>query len=150
MKGLAVVALATLLGAGSGALAADYQVRMVDFGADGRPMRFEPAFLQIAPGDTVTFVPADRGHNSESVLGMIPAGARTWKGEIDEPVAVTFTVPGLYGYESAPQVGVGMVGLIQVGSNIDNLGALQEASLPPRAAANMARLFAMTIRSAAR
>ena len=55
---------------------ADHQVRMLNKGPEGQPMQFDPAFLKIAPGATVTFVATDKGHNSESILDMIPK-ART-------------------------------------------------------------------------
>jgi plastocyanin len=38
------------------ALAADHQVQMSNKDSEGRAMQFEPAFLKVAPGDTVTFV----------------------------------------------------------------------------------------------
>ena len=39
-------------------------------------MVFEPAFVKIAPGDTVKFVSTDKGHNAEIIKGMLPEGAR--------------------------------------------------------------------------
>jgi plastocyanin len=53
-------------------LAADHQVKMVNKDSEGRVMQFEPAFLKIAPGDTVTFVATDKGHDSESIKDGIP------------------------------------------------------------------------------
>ncbi len=55
---------------------------MLDQGPDGQMMVFEPSFLKIEPGDTVTFVPTDKSHNSETILGMIPEGAEAWRGKI--------------------------------------------------------------------
>jgi pseudoazurin len=95
--------------------AADHQVKMVNKDSEGRAMQFEPAFLKIAPGDTVTFVATDKGHNSEALPNLIPEGAEPWKGKIGEEITVTFDVEGFYGYRCAPHFGLGMVGLIQVG-----------------------------------
>ena len=125
-----------------GAFAADHEVRMLNKGPEGQPMQFDPAFLKIAPGDTVTFVATDKGHNSETILGMIPEGAETWKGKMNEEIKVTFSAEGIYGYKCAPHFGMGMVGLIQVGDNTDNLDAAQTAKLPGKAKTRMAELMA--------
>ena len=39
--------------------------------------------LSVNVGDTVKFVPSDKGHNSESIKGMLPKGAKKWKGKIN-------------------------------------------------------------------
>lgn len=76
---------------------------------------FEPAVLQVQPGDTVRFVPTDRGHNSVANEDMIPEGGQTWEGAINEAVEVTFETEGTYGYHCVPHRSAGMVGLILVG-----------------------------------
>lgn len=112
-----MIAGATLMlaTAATGVSAEDFEVRMLNEGEDGQTMVFEPALLHIAPGDTVTFVPTDRGHNATSMEAMIPAGAGGWDGAISEPVSVTFVVEGTYGYICEPHYGLGMVGLVLVG-----------------------------------
>ena len=95
--------------------AADHQVRMLNKDSEGRAMQFEPAFLKVAIGDTVTFIATDKTHNSESIAKAIPAGATGWKGKINQEVKVTFDTAGFYAYKCLPHVGMGMVGLIQVG-----------------------------------
>lgn len=119
-----------------------HEVRMLNKGPEGRPMQFDPAFLKIAPGDSVKFVPTDKGHNSESILEMIPEGAETWKGKINEEITVTFDVEGIFGYKCQPHFGLGMVGLIQVGESTDNLGSADAAKLPGRAKERMSELVA--------
>ena len=87
---------------------------MLNKSSEGVVMQFEPAFLKIAPGDTVTFLPTDKGHNSESILDIAPEGAEPWKGKINEQITVTFAQEGLYGYKCQPHFGLGMVGLTGV------------------------------------
>ncbi len=91
-------------------------------------MVFKPAFLMVNPGDTVQFVSADKGHNSEVIDDMIPEGAEGWKGRINDDVEVTLDTPGFYGYKCTPHVGTGMVGLIVVQGDgmMDNLEAAQK------------------------
>ena len=67
------LALAALMG--SAAFAETFEVKMLNKGADGDRMVFEPAFVQAAPGDTIRFLAADKGHNAEINKGMLPDGA---------------------------------------------------------------------------
>jgi pseudoazurin len=123
------------------ALAADFEVKMLNKGSDGQNMVFEPAFLKVQPGDTVRFVPADKGHDAETIPGMLPEGAQAFKGKISQEVAVTFDKPGVYGYRCVPHFGMGMVGLIEVGDASANLAAAEQAKMPPLAKKRMATLF---------
>lgn len=137
----ALAATAFLLTSGSLSLAADHEVKMLNVGADDHTMVFEPALLHVAPGDTVTFVPEDRGHNSAAMDAMIPPGAAGWKGAISEPVTVTFQVEGTYGYICEPHYGLGMVGLILVGDYRSNFSAAQSVRQRGRAAQRFRELF---------
>lgn len=126
----AVLALAAVTALPTTAEAKEWQVKMLNKGSDGKLMVFEPAFLAIKPGDTVKFLATQKGHNAESVADMLPAGAKPFKGKINEEIVVRFPVQGLYGYKCLPHVGMGMVGLVQVGA----------ASNKPAAAVGAARL----------
>lgn len=126
----------------AGAFAADHQVQMLNKGSNGMAMQFEPAFLRIAPGDTVTFVPTDRGHDTETLPGMLPDGAEPWKGKINEQITVTFTQEGLYAYKCLPHFPLGMVGLIQVGDSTEGVDAAEIEALPGKAETVMQELFA--------
>ena len=116
----------------SPAAAADHVVKMLNKGKAGM-MVFEPALLKVAPGDTVTFVPTDKSHNTESIAGMLPAGAAPFKGKMNQPLKVTFSKPGLYGYKCLPHYGMGMVGVVIVGKPAANLAAAQKVSHPGKA-----------------
>ena len=100
--------------------AANFEVKMLNQGASG-VMVFEPAFLKINTGDTVTFLATDAAHNSASIPGMLPNGASSWNGELSRDIVVTFDVPGVYGYQCTPHSMMAMVGVIQVGDNNANL-----------------------------
>ncbi|KRB30861.1 pseudoazurin [Mesorhizobium sp. Root172] len=118
--GHAIVVAAALMASmlARGAQAADHQVQMLNRGAKG-VMVFQPDFVQAAPGDTVTFVPTDEGHNAESIWGMIPDGAKTFKGKASEQITVTLDKEGVYGVKCAPNYGMGMVALIVVGKPVN-------------------------------
>lgn len=102
---------------------------------------FEPPILRIEPGDTVSFVAEQRGHNAASMKDMIPAGAEPWKGKINQEIAVTLTQPGVYGYVCTPHYGLGMVGVIVVGGDLSNLADLRSVRHRGRAKKAFAALL---------
>lgn len=122
------------------ALAADHQVKMLNKGELGA-MVFEPALVEVAPGDTVTFLPADKGHNAESIPGMLPEGAETFKGKINQEITVTFDVAGVYGVKCMPHFAMGMVALVVVGDDTSNLEATKEAKAPKKAQERFEQIF---------
>lgn len=137
---LAAIGLAAMLAVPTAAYAADHQVLMLNKDSEGRPMQFEPAFLKVAPGDTVTFLPQDKGHNSESVPNKLPEGAEGWKGKINDEISVTFSTDGFYAYKCLPHVALGMVGLIQVGEPGEPDAALADG-LPGKGKTRMQELI---------
>lgn len=137
---IAVCALAVSAAVGApAAFAAEFEVKMLNKSADGM-MVFEPSFLQIAPGDTVRFVPTDKSHNAESIEGMLPEGAEPFQGKMNEEITVTFEVPGVYGFRCKPHYGMGMVGLVIVGEPV-NEAAAAEVPQKGKAKQKFAALF---------
>lgn len=128
----AAATLAVALTAAQGALAETHEVKMLNKGERG-VMVFEPAFLKIAPGDTVKWVAVDPAHSTESIPAMVPEGGQTWKGKINEEVEVTFETPGVYGYKCMPHYALGMVGVIQVGDDTSNLEDAKAVKHPGKA-----------------
>lgn len=116
-------------------LAADVQVQMLNKGEAGA-MIFEPALVKISPGDSVTFLPTDKGHNVETIKDMIPAGAAPFKSKLNETFTVTFDTPGAYGVKCPPHFGMGMVGLVVVGEGAD-FTAVKAGKLPKKARERM-------------
>ena len=120
---LAATMMATAMGF---AQAADHEIRMLNKGAGGF-MVFEPAFIQAAVGDTVTFVPTDKSHDAGSITGMTPAGSTPFRGRINEKLTVKLDAEGLYGVKCTPHYGMGMVALIAAGKpvNLDEARAVK-------------------------
>ena len=104
------------------AFAAEYEVKMLNNGTEGM-MVFEPAVLSIKKGDTVKFVATDVSHNSASIEGMIPAGAKPWTGALSQDIEITLTEEGVYVYQCTPHNMMAMVGVIKVetASNLDQI-----------------------------
>ena len=126
-KAVMLATIAVLMSVAGTAMAAEVEVKMLNKGAEGL-MVFEPALVKIEPGDTVKFVAADKGHNAESIKGMLPADAVPFAGKNNEDVTVTFDKPGAYGVKCMPHYGMGMVALIVVGTP----GNLTEARAVPQ------------------
>lgn len=138
---LSLLAFAGAAVASAPAHAKDWQVKMLNRGAAGNFV-FEPAYVAVKLGDTVTFVPVDKGHNAQSIDGMLPAGAAPFKGQLSQQISVKFIKSGLYGYECQPHVALGMVGLVQVGRPLNKAEvAAAAAHLPGLANRRMADLL---------
>ncbi|MBB4238012.1 pseudoazurin [Rhizobium esperanzae] len=129
LKFALIAATAALIASAMPSIAADHQVQMLNKGTDGA-MVFEPSFLKIAPGDTVTFIPTDKSHNVETFKGLIPDGAPEFKSKPSEQYQAKFDVPGAYVLKCTPHVGMGMVTLIEVGDSPANLDAIKTAKVP--------------------
>jgi pseudoazurin len=140
MRWLLALGVMALTAESAPSCAADFQVRMLNEGAGGGMMQYDPRLLKIAPGDTVRFIAADQGHNVQSLDGMIPAGAKPFSGAIGQNLTVTFTVPGVYGYRCTPHGTLGMVGLIVVGTPVNEAQA-KAAAMPGMAGRVFAKLF---------
>ena len=139
--GAAALLMAAWLVLAGPALAAEHEIRMLNKGEAGI-MVFEPAFLEVAPGDTVHFRAVDKGHNAASIDGMVPESGAAWKGGLNKDVTVILDVEGVYGVRCVPHYPMGMVALIVVGDPSVNLEAARQVKQPGRAKQRMAELLA--------
>ena len=124
------IALAALM-AGA-AYAENFEIQMLNKGADGERMVFEPAFLQAQPGDTIKFIATDKSHNAELNKGMHPEGVDVFKGKINEEIEVTLDAEGVYGVICKPHFAMGMVMTIAVG-DVDMPESFLEGRIPKKA-----------------
>lgn len=108
-----------------GATAAEHIIEMRNKDDAGNLMVFVPAFMKVAPGDTVKFVPTDKGHNAQSVPNIWPADIPQVKGAFSKEVIFNADKDGLYVFKCLPHYGMGMVALVQVGNPV-NLDAVKK------------------------
>ncbi len=125
-KTLTLTAVLALLAGAAAATETTHTVQMLNKGEAGA-MVFEPAYIAAQPGDTIVFVPTDRGHNAATIEGLLPEGAEAFEGDMGEEVSITVTEEGLYGIECTPHAAMGMVAVIQVGE-ATNLEAVTAAA----------------------
>ena len=106
------------------AYAADMTIEMLNKDADGNRMIFSEEIARVNVGDTVTWVPTDKGHNVEMVASP---NNMTFKSKLGKEAALTFDTPGVYYYWCTPHKGMGMIGLVVVGDDTSNLDAVAKA-----------------------
>ncbi len=111
----ALLATAMVASASPIASAAEIVINLLNKGADGTVMVFEPGFVRAAVGDTIKFVPVDKGHFVQGLPAMWPEGVADIKGKVNEELDVKVDKEGFYAFKCAPHYAMGMVALIQVG-----------------------------------
>jgi pseudoazurin len=116
------------------------EVHMLNRGEAGA-MVFEPAYVMAQPGDVIHFVSVDRGHNVESIEGMLPDGVAAFKSDMSADFDLTVDAEGIYGIKCTPHYAMGMVAVVQVGA-ASNLDAAQAVSHRGKAAERFAEAFA--------
>jgi pseudoazurin len=140
---IAALALGAAVAFANVAGAAEIEVLMLNKGAKGT-MVFEPDYVVAAPGDTIRFVPTDKGHNVETIKGMLPEGAQAFKSKFNEELTVTLDAEGVYGVKCTPHYAMGMVALIKVGEPA-NVEAAQAVKQSGKAKTVFAELFGQMV-----
>ncbi|GIL02064.1 MAG: pseudoazurin [Alphaproteobacteria bacterium] len=140
---IAITTLGAALAFSGAAGAEEFEIRMLNRG-DAGAMVFEPDYVKAQPGDTIRFVAADKGHNAETIKGMIPDGVEPFKGDLNHDITVTLTSEGVYGIKCAPHYAMGMVALIEVGAPV-NLDEARAVKQPGKAKSVFAELFGQVV-----
>ena len=106
--------------------AADMSIDMLNKDANGNKMVYSKEIAKVAVGDTITWLPASKGHNVEIIAAPdgfnIPKKSKNGK-----EVSITFEVPGIYYYWCTPHKGMGMIGLVVVGDDTSNKDEIAKA-----------------------
>tara|TARA_R100000278_G_C5431332_1_gene150233 strand:- start:400 stop:828 length:429 start_codon:yes stop_codon:yes gene_type:complete len=101
-------------------------IEMLNKDADGNKMIYSEEIAHIAVGESITWVPTDKGHNVEIIAA--PEGFDIpKKSKNSKEVTIEFTVPGVYYYWCTPHKGMGMIGLVVVGEDTHNKDAVAKA-----------------------
>ena len=128
MENFKIYSLCSCLFLSNNIHSAEHQIKMLS-SSNGQMMVFEPPVLKIKKGDTVKWISTQPGHNSASINEMLPKGAKSWEGAVNEEISVNFNVEGIYGYKCSPHYILGMVGLIIVGDSKNNLDTSKNFAL---------------------
>ena len=97
------------------ASAEEHVVKMMNANGKGKFMLFEPEVVHAKVGDTVRFMPTNKGHNAEMIPDLWPEGAAEFKGKLNEEIVLTLDKPGIYGSKCLPHYPMGMIGAVVAG-----------------------------------
>ncbi len=111
-----VVAIVILVN--NAAFAEVHIVEMLNKGDEGT-MVFKPAITFAKAGDTIKFIPTDKGHNVVSFKDMLPEGVAPFKSKMNKEFELVVEKDGSYGFYCQPHLPMGMVGLVVVGDNVN-------------------------------
>ena len=101
-------------------------VQMLNKDADGNRMVYSTEIVEIGIGQTVKWIPTDKGHNVEFVAE--PEGFEIpKKSKNGKEVEMQFDIPGVYYYWCTPHKGMGMIGLVVVEGDISNIDDIAKA-----------------------
>jgi len=92
----------------------------------------------IDVGDTIEWLP-NADHNVEFLLGP-DMNSLPEKSKFNVFYSVNFNTPGVYLYHCTPHGNTGMLGLIIVGNNFNNLKDIEEIQLSPVAKSVLQKL----------
>ena len=106
------------------AFAADMKIEMLNKDAEGNRQVYSEEVARIDVGDTITWVPTNKGHNIEMVASPNNMKLRS---KNNKEVQITFEEPGIYYYWCTPHKGMGMIGLVVVGDDTSNKDQIAKA-----------------------
>ena len=109
----------------------------IDFTADDT---YSIEVAKIDVGDAIEWFPKNKGHNVEFLAGP-NMKALPEKSALDVSHRITFDFPGVYLYQCTPHGNMGMLGLIVVGNNFDNIDSLGDIELSRVAKSVLERLI---------
>ena len=109
----------------------------IDFTADDS---YSLEVAKINVGDTIEWIPKNKGHNVEFLAGP-NMKALPKKSDLDVRHSITFYLPGIYLYQCTPHGNMGMLGIIIVDNNFDNMDSVENVELSPVAKSVLQRLI---------
>ena len=132
--GLVIAAMLVTTAISKHAIAELFQVEFTQFDT------FSIEVLNIDVGDTVEWLPKNKGHNVEFLAGPNMADLPP-KSNMNEFHSVLFERPGVYLYGCTPHLNMGMLGLVVVGNDLHNLDEIGNTDLPNVAKSVLMRLI---------
>ena len=90
---------------------------------------FSIEVANIGVGDTVEWLPKNKGHNVEFFAGPDVADLPP-KSNMNEFHSVRFDKQGVYLYGCTPHLNMGMLGLVVVGNDLRNIDEIGNTDLP--------------------
>ena len=122
------VAMFTIVLGLSSSFAGNLTLDMLNKRADGQKMVYSEDVVHVDVGETVTWLPATKGHNVEFI--SVPEGfGIPKKSKLGKEHSTTFDIPGIYLYQCTPHKSMGMIGLVVVGHDTSNKDTVAKAKV---------------------
>jgi len=119
--------------------AADMDIEMLNKKGKEK-MVYSVDVANIDAGDTITWLPASKGHNVHFIAG--PDGwALPKKSKNNKEVAITFDTPGVYLYQCTPHASMGMIGLVVVSEDTSNIDLIKKAKVRGKSKKKLKKLL---------
>ena len=135
-----IVTVFAVIFVSSMAYSADMSIDMLNRNDAGDKMVYSTEVAKIDVGDTITWLPATKGHNVHFIAG--PDG---WdlpkKSKNGKEVAITFDTPGVYLYQCTPHASMGMIALVVVGDDLSNKDAIAKAKVRGKSKKKLKKLI---------
>ena len=118
--------------------AATFEVEMLNrLGKES--MVYSQSVVNIQPGDTVKWLATTKGHNVQFLT--VPEGVGSFRSKLNVDTEYTFTVPGIYLYQCTPHKNMGMIAVVVVGGNKDNLNAITSSRVAGKSKQRLANII---------
>ena len=118
--------------------AATFEVEMLNrLGKES--MVYSQSVVNIQPGDTVKWLATTKGHNVQFLT--VPDGVGSFRSKLNVDTEYTFTVPGIYLYQCTPHKNMGMIAVVVVGGNKDNLNAITSSRVAGKSKQRLAKII---------
>jgi pseudoazurin len=119
--------------------AAEISIEMLNKDAKGNRMVYSQEVTKVDVGDTVTWLPASKGHNVEIISSP---NKMKFKSKNGKEAKITFDTPGIYYYWCTPHKGTGMIGLVVVGDDLSNIDDIASAKAMGKSKKKLKNLLA--------
>ena len=121
------------------AYAKDIQIDMLNkLGKE--KMVYSVDVAKVDVGDTITWLPKDKGHNVHFLAGpdgwQIPK-----KSKFNKEVSITFDIPGVYFYQCTPHKSMGMIAIVVVGGDTSNKDAIAKIKVMGKSKKKLPKLL---------
>ena len=90
-------------------------------------MVFSKRIVNVNSGDNIFWKATDKGHNVEFVT--VPDGVKGFKSKLGKDANYTFTKPGVYLSHCTPHKMMGMIGIVVVDNDYNNLDLVKKTKM---------------------
>jgi len=121
-----LILIISMLFISNNVVAASYEIEMLNkLGKE--KMLFSKKVIKIDINDEVLWKSVDKGHNVE-FIGM-PDGALKYKSKHSKDTVYKFSKAGIYLYQCTPHKAMGMIGIVVVGNDKNNLEKIKNVKV---------------------